>query len=161
MGKIKKILENELRGGTQSTDVYPVTSVKAVYDENNNSLDNIINKIYSSTPTVANSSTESNLDISDKQGNVIARFSGGEFQTRNFDSMKTPAQMDDNGTAEFQIADEFGNIIAEFKEGNFRTKNFDSTKSTGAGSAKVVKDDQDRNILILSRGAVINGKLYL
>ena len=35
MGKIKKILENELVGGTQSTDVYPVTSTKAVYDENN------------------------------------------------------------------------------------------------------------------------------
>lgn len=101
------------------------------------------------------------LDISDKQGNVIARFSGGEFQTKKFNSMKTPAQMDNNETAEFQIADEFGNIIAEFKEGNFRTKNFDSTKSTGTGSAKVVKDDQDRNILILSRGAVINGKLYL
>lgn len=42
MGKIKKILENELVGGTQSTDVYPITSTKAVYDENNKSLDNII-----------------------------------------------------------------------------------------------------------------------
>ena len=42
MGKIKKILENELRGGTQSTDVYPVTSTKAVYDENNERLDNIL-----------------------------------------------------------------------------------------------------------------------
>ena len=45
MGKIKKILENELVGGTQNTDVYPVTSVKAVYDENNKSLDNIIKEI--------------------------------------------------------------------------------------------------------------------
>lgn len=44
MGKIKKILENELVGGTQSTDVYPVTSTKAVYDENNKSLDAIIKK---------------------------------------------------------------------------------------------------------------------
>ena len=35
MGKIKKILENELIGGTQNTDVYPVTSTKAVYDEDN------------------------------------------------------------------------------------------------------------------------------
>ena len=43
MGKIKKITENELVGGTQSTDVYPVTSVKAVYDENNERLDNILN----------------------------------------------------------------------------------------------------------------------
>lgn len=44
MGKIKKILENELVGGTQSTDVYPVTSVKAVYDENNERLDNILRR---------------------------------------------------------------------------------------------------------------------
>ena len=42
MGKIKKILENELVGGTQSTDVYPVTSTKAVYDENNERLDKIL-----------------------------------------------------------------------------------------------------------------------
>ena len=42
MGKIKKILENELAGGTQNTDVYPVTSVKAVYDENNERLDHIL-----------------------------------------------------------------------------------------------------------------------
>ncbi len=42
MGKIKKILENELVGGTQTTDVYPVTSTKAVYDENNESLDKIL-----------------------------------------------------------------------------------------------------------------------
>lgn len=39
MGKIKKILENELVGGTQTTDVYPVTSTKAVYNENNERLD--------------------------------------------------------------------------------------------------------------------------
>lgn len=47
MGKIKKILENELVGGIQTTDVYPVTSTKAVYDENNERLDNIINKLES------------------------------------------------------------------------------------------------------------------
>lgn len=42
MGKIKKILENELIGGTQSTDIYPVTSTKAIYDENNVRLDDIL-----------------------------------------------------------------------------------------------------------------------
>lgn len=42
MGKIKKILENELVGGTQTTDVYPVTSTKAVYNENNERLDNVL-----------------------------------------------------------------------------------------------------------------------
>lgn len=45
MGKIKKLLENELVGGTQTTDVYPITSTKAVYDENNERLDNIIDRI--------------------------------------------------------------------------------------------------------------------
>lgn len=42
MGKIRKILENELIGGTQDTDIYPVTSIKAVYNENNERLDDII-----------------------------------------------------------------------------------------------------------------------
>ena len=42
MGKIKKILENESIGGTQSTDVYPVTSTKAVYDTSNKVLDDYI-----------------------------------------------------------------------------------------------------------------------
>lgn len=44
MGKIKKILENELVGGTQNTDIYPVTSIKAVYDDNSERLDHILNR---------------------------------------------------------------------------------------------------------------------
>ena len=42
MGKIKKILENELVGGTQQTDIYPVTSTKAVYDEQNRRLSEFV-----------------------------------------------------------------------------------------------------------------------
>lgn len=57
MGKIKKITENELVGGAQSTDVYPVTSVKAVYDESNERLDNILNR-----RGVVNISTNYNAD---------------------------------------------------------------------------------------------------
>lgn len=57
MGKIKKLLESELVGGTQSSDVYPVTSVKAVYDEENERLDNIINR-----RGVVNISTNYNSD---------------------------------------------------------------------------------------------------
>lgn len=56
-GKIKKLLENELVGGTQSSDVYPVTSVKAVYDEDNERLDNIIRR-----KSVVNISTNYNSD---------------------------------------------------------------------------------------------------
>ena len=56
MGKIKKILENELVGGTQSTDVYPVTSTKAVYDEDNENLDSILNSITEKLDTKVNTS---------------------------------------------------------------------------------------------------------
>lgn len=43
MGKIKKILEKELVGGTQAADIYPVTSTKAVYDGDNKPLQDILN----------------------------------------------------------------------------------------------------------------------
>ena len=43
MGKIEKIIKKGSVEG-QTTDIYPVTSTKAVYDENNERLDNIINK---------------------------------------------------------------------------------------------------------------------
>lgn len=46
MGKIKKLLESELIGGTGNIDVYPVTSTKAVYDGNNKSLDDILEEAY-------------------------------------------------------------------------------------------------------------------
>ena len=45
MGRIKKLSESELVGGTQNTDIYPITSVKAVYDEKNTRLDTILGNI--------------------------------------------------------------------------------------------------------------------
>ena len=42
MGKIKKLLETELIGGNKQTEVYPVTSTKAVYDGNNRLLDTVL-----------------------------------------------------------------------------------------------------------------------
>lgn len=44
MGKIKKLLENELVGGVNATDIYPVTSIKAVFNDNNERLDHTINR---------------------------------------------------------------------------------------------------------------------
>ena len=53
MGKIEKILKKGSVEG-QTTEVYPVTSTKAVYDENNKRLDNIITglqeSVYLNTP---------------------------------------------------------------------------------------------------------------
>lgn len=44
MGKIKKILENELIGGTAATDVYPVTSTEAVYNRRNVPLGGVLDR---------------------------------------------------------------------------------------------------------------------
>ena len=42
MGKVKKLIESELVGGSQSTEIYPVTSTKAVYDNKNIRLDTLL-----------------------------------------------------------------------------------------------------------------------
>lgn len=55
MGKIRKILENELVGGVTSEEIYPVTSTKSVYNETNKRLDLIL-----SSNTVVNISTTYN-----------------------------------------------------------------------------------------------------
>lgn len=78
MGKIKKILENELIRGTQSTDVYPVTSVKAVYDENNKRLDNIIkeldNKVSTQLPAIEEAKNKALNNIKENEQSAITNF---------------------------------------------------------------------------------------
>ena len=44
MGRVRKILESELVGGTQNTDVYPVTSTEAVYTRRNTSLGGVLDR---------------------------------------------------------------------------------------------------------------------
>lgn len=56
MGKIKKLLENELIGGNNNTEVYPVTSTKAVFDTNNNNLDTILLETGKEISNIRNSS---------------------------------------------------------------------------------------------------------
>lgn len=85
MGKIKKILENELVGGTQSTDVYPVTSVKAVYDESNKRLDDIIAELQESKAlTIAYSNGYLDADNTAKKiktTKIIKVYYGGKYLT--------------------------------------------------------------------------------
>lgn len=78
MGKIKKILENELIGGTQSTEVYPVTSTKAVYGENNKRLDNIIkeldSKVSTQLPAIEEAKNEALNNIKENEQSAITNF---------------------------------------------------------------------------------------
>ena len=67
MGKIKKILENELVGGTQSTDVYPVTSTKAIYDENNVRLDDILKPATKESAGLMSPEDKNNIELVQKE----------------------------------------------------------------------------------------------
>lgn len=42
MGIIKKILDRELVGGSTNEEIYPISSTKAIYNEKNENLDNIL-----------------------------------------------------------------------------------------------------------------------
>ena len=70
MGTIKKILENQLVGGASNTDIYPVTSTKAVFNPDNVSVDTLINNLTNSkidkTSINENTGNSSNNIISQK-----------------------------------------------------------------------------------------------
>ena len=83
MGKIKKILENELVGGTQSTDVYPVTSTKAVYDTNNKVLDDYIQHLKKTSTFAGIATPTTNPDTPDGPVFYIA----GEGTYANFSNI--------------------------------------------------------------------------
>lgn len=88
MGKIKKILENELVGGTQGTDVYPVTSTKAVYDENNVRLDTILKPATKEAAGLMSPEDKKNIDdkLSKSEGGevnkpIVITDEGSEYKT--------------------------------------------------------------------------------
>ena len=83
MGKIKKILENELIGGTQTTDVYPVTSTKAVYDENNKRLDEILSASTEAIDGVTNKVTELEDKVQENSGILEGLCDAQKVQSKN------------------------------------------------------------------------------
>lgn len=88
MGKIKKILENELVGGTQSTDIYPITSTKAVYDTGNKVLDDYIQHLKKTstfagiaTPTTNPGTPNGNVFYLASEAGTYSNFSGITINT--------------------------------------------------------------------------------
>ena len=80
------------------------------------------------------------MDISDENGNVLARFANGHVYTKEFDSSNLPS-VDSNSLptlenqttdsdADLHLADDNGNSLARFSDGNVRTKYFDSNNRT-------------------------------
>jgi len=82
------------------------------------------------------------LDITDEDGNVIARFSDGHIKTKEFDSrdfQKVEIFKNDSAQgADLDITDENGNVIMRFSDGHIKTKEFDSRK---VQDTNLIKDD--------------------
>lgn len=158
MGKIKKILEKEL-GSTQSVEVYPVTSIEAVYDENNERLDNIINRKNNETQkelkaeVARATNAESNLretinNITEINENAtsanivtidtIPNTSSSNVQQALNELFKNATLVskigmntsDNPSNADLDVADEDGNVILRLQNGHIKTKNFDSGNMT-------------------------------
>ena len=100
------------------------------------------------TEDVANS----DLDVADENGNVLARFSGGNIKTKKFDSdgvnekldtIETGAEVndvstDDLGVADLSIIDPQGKILARFINGHIQTKYFNSETAGTRAKIKIL-----------------------
>lgn len=140
MGKIKKILENELIGGTQDTDVYPVTSVKAVYDENNKRLDNIVKEIQDTVE-----SEVARLDKTDNEIRKELESNNREVNVELTDLERTKVPVNNNysktkvsdNSDGFYFTDKSGNVIAKILSDGIHTIALYDKDGNEIGSAYV------------------------
>ena len=122
MGKIKKILENELVGGTQSTDIYPVTSTKAIYDENNVRLDDILKPATRESAGLMSPEDKNNIEL---------------VQTELAGKVDKASVVQESGDSEElimsqkAISDKLSNLSSTISEVNDKA----DTASTGASNA--------------------------
>ena len=113
-----------------------------------------------------NNQTDSDLDFSDEQDNILVKFKNGHIQTKNFDSSKdasekerglmsakdkTKLNMIEEGAdvsdvvtknaddADLDFSDEQGNVVMRVANGHIKTKNFDSENIQSSSSQPVSK----------------------
>ena len=142
---------------------------QGVDDEPTAGSNNLVNSdgVYTTTPSIKESSSEASLNISDEEGYVIAKFKNGNFQTREFNSKKTPALSDDNSSADLNICDEEGNVLVQCKDGHVKTKNFDSSNiikdvevKSDTSSANLNIGDENGNVIAQFKGGQIKTKNF-
>lgn len=67
------------------------------------------------------------IDLTDGQGHVLARFANGGVQTKAFDSAKTSAVVPTDATdSDIDFVDGQGHVVMRLADGHIQTKGFDS-----------------------------------
>ena len=93
-----------------------------------------VTEAFGNAPKIEDDSTDEDLDISDEQGHVLVKFSGGHIKTKNFDSKKVNSEVSNgSGNEDLDISDEQGHVLVKFSGGHIKTKNFDSRNGGGGG----------------------------
>ena len=109
-------------------------------------------------PRLTNSEN-TDLNISDENGNVIMEMQGGQVRTKEFDSRDVYNFSEGNTKADFTVEDPNGNILAEFNMGHIRTRDFDSRELSNikVDSSKVdfsIKDNSGNSIVEFYNGHI-------
>lgn len=81
------------------------------------------------------------FDISDENGNVLARFKDGEVKTKNFDSSLMKMKESVKTGTDFDLTDPDGNVLMRLKNGGIQTKCFDSNDFAPNAKVITVKTD--------------------
>ena len=92
----------------------------------------IRNEIASKAATLTSNAQNVDLDITDDDGNVLARFSEGEVKTKKFDSSSVNVtKATKNVDSDLDITDQYGNVLARFSNGGFSTSKYSLEKMNG------------------------------
>lgn len=123
------------RDGHIETKNFKSAEVEQQYESIKENVNKRIESIESELVDFAeadNSTTESDLDITDEDGNIIARYHDGVHETK----YPSPFTKDDN-LADFEITDKENNVIFRIKDGVPQTKKFDGGKISANVVAQV------------------------
>lgn len=99
-------------------------------------MDDVITNIIEQIKTTTTSS-ESDFQISDENGNIILELLDGHVISKNFNSSKAPISVDGYTSSDLDFTDENGNIILKLLDGHIETKFFSSIKSDRLNSKKI------------------------
>ena len=103
-----------------------------------------------SSPINTGSSADSDLDITDNDGNVLARFEHGNIKTKYFNSENAvEAETYPTIQEDLDITDEDKKVLVRFKNGHIQTKYFDSSVGRGAYSSSTIRFTVDVNVNML------------
>jgi len=112
----------------------------AIIDDTSTALDKtwsasksntLLNALTQSPKVAYDSESGVDLDLIDENGNVLARFKDGHFQTKEFDSKEINATKETTAQSDLDIIDENRNVILRLNNGHIQTKNFNSELNAG------------------------------